>query len=200
MNFNESSLKLVEKKLVCDIFENLKNSENVVDKNQLLLFLLSLINLYEYYLLKINKYKFNISQICTQMENQRNELIKSKSRSQEKISLNKISKKTKAEEKREINNFVLEIINNEIASRIKVIKKYGGLDENGVYYITIPMSKNINKDFNLLSINWSNYNHVHNKEKNKQVSGTINSNTFKPIINSNSKKLSINFRRKIQSV
>ena len=155
MNFNESSLKLVEKKLVCDIFENLKNSENVVDKNQLLLFLLSLINLYEYYLLKINKYKFNISQICTQMENQRNELIKSKSRSQEKISLNKISKKTKAEE---------------------------------------------NKDFNLLSINWSNYNHVHNKEKNKQVSGTINSNTFKPIINSNSKKLSINFRRKIQSV
>ena len=134
------------------------------------------------------------------MENQRNELIKSKSRSQEKISLNKISKKTKAEEKREINNFVLEIINNEIASRITVIKKYGGLDENGVYYITIPMSKNINKDFNLLSINWSNYNHVHNKEKNKQVSGTINSNTFKPIINSNSKKLSINFRRKIQSV
>ena len=74
------------------------------------------------------------------------------------------------------------------------------VDENGDYYITIPMSKNINKDFNLLSINWSNYNHVHNKEKNKQVSGTINSNTFKPIINSNSKKLSINFRRKIQSV
>ena len=127
-------------------------------------------------------------------------MIKSKSRSQEKFSFNKISK-TRAEEKREINNFILEKINDEIVSRIKIMKKYGGLDEKGVYYISIPISKNINKDFNLLSINWSNYNHIHNKENNKKnTSNTKASYSFKPIINSKSKKLSVNFRRKIQSV
>ena len=129
VNFNESSLKLVEKKLVCEIYENLKNSEGYIDKDQLLLFLLSLINLYEYYLLKINKHKFNLPEItCELKEKYRNEMIKSKSRSQEKFSFNKISK-TRAEEKREINNFILEKINDEIVSRIKIIKKYGGFDE-----------------------------------------------------------------------
>ena len=201
VNFNESSLKLVEKKLVCEIYENLKNSEGYIDKDQLLLFLLSLINLYEYYLLKINKHKFNLPEItCELKEKYMNEMIKSKSRSQEKFSFNKISK-TRAEEKREINNFILEKINDEIVSRIKIMKKYGGLDEKGVYYISIPISKNINKDFNLLSINWSNYNHIHNKENNKKnTSNTKASYSFKPIINSKSKKLSVNFRRKIQSV
>ena len=96
VNFNESSLKLVEKKLVCEIYENLKNSEGYIDKDQLLLFLLSLINLYEYYLLKINKHKFNLPEItCELKEKYRNEMIKSKSRSQEKFSFNKIRKMTK---------------------------------------------------------------------------------------------------------
>ena len=160
-----------------------------------------MINLYDYYLLKVNKHKFNLIEILTEFkEKKKSELLKSKSKSQEKFTIN-VSKPNQNEEKRGVNNYILEKINNEIISRIRNVKKYGGLDEKGIYYITIPMSKNINKDFNLLSINWSNFNHILKKESNKKNNTNSNIiNSFKPIINVKSKKLSVNFRRKIQSV
>lgn len=177
-----------------DIYENLKNSEGFVEKNQLLLFLLCLINIYEYYLLKVNKSKFNVAEIAGELKK---ESIgpKAKSKSQEKISTTSI---TPDDQKREVNAYILNRINKEITSRIKVTKKYGGLDENGELYIPIEMAKSINKDFNLLCVNWSNHNQIHNKHKPSHHHS--NSLSFKPAINNNSKKLSINFRQKIQSV
>jgi hypothetical protein len=201
VNFNESSLKLVEKKLVNDIYENLKNLEGYIEIEQLLLFLLCLINLYEYYLVKINKHNYNIPQILTEINEKNKTELKIKSKSRDKLGVIKNGQLSQAEQKKEINKIILDKVNQELISKIKVAKKYGGTDENGMYYITIPMSKNINKDFNLLSVNWSNYNHMNNKENQKKISTTNTSNlTFKPIINSKSKRLSVNFRRKIQNV
>ncbi len=127
--------------------------------------------------------------------------LKLKSKSRDKLGVIKKGQLSQAEQKKEINKYILDKINQELISNIKVSKKYGGTDENGIYRITIPMSKNINKDFNLLSVNWSNYNHMNNKENQKKIATSNCSNlTFKPIINSNSKRLSVNFRRKIQNV
>ena len=182
LNLNESKLKFTEKKLVQEIWENLKDNEGLVDKNNLYLFLLSVVNLYDYHLIKKNKKNFNEKIILS-------ELLKSEIKDEELSSMIKSRKK-------EINQYILAKVNEEILSKIKTSKKYVGFDENNSLYISNKMSDNIHKDFNFLSINNSNANHVFsNKDKNQK---TIM--TFRPTTNPNSDKLSSNFRRKIQIV
>jgi len=83
-------------------------------------------------------------------------------------------------------------INEHIISKIKNSKKYVGCDENNNIYISLQMAEDIHKDFNFLSINNSNANHVYKKTTSRpQMS-------FKPTTNPNSDLLSNNFRRKIQ--
>ena len=55
LNLNESAIKQKEKKLVSEITENLINSDNLIDKEDLYYFLLAILNLYETCLIKVHK-------------------------------------------------------------------------------------------------------------------------------------------------
>ena len=122
-------------------------------------------------------------------------LIKSKSNTES----NALEKHTPEKEEK-VCKYVIEKINSEIISKLKITKKYYGYDEKGLFYITVQMSKTINKDFNLFTINW--LESLKNISKgDSQPSSSPNKNmTFRPNVNEKSKKLSLNFRRKIQSV
>ncbi len=110
-----------------------------------------------------------------------------------------IEKQTSVKEEK-VFNFVVDKINTEIMSKLKTIKKFCGFDEKGLFYITIQMSKTINKDFNLFTINWLESLKNVSRVDSKPAVSTNKNMTFKPFVSEKSKKLSLNFRRKIQSV
>ena len=193
LNLNESAIKQKEKKLVIEIIENLKDSEDFIDKEDLFKFLLAVLNLYETCLIKINKLTSN-------------PIIQKESGGKQKVSKTDIKGKvvTKIEKERIqqlLEKSLLNNINQDVLSRTKVIKKYGGFDENNNFLINIAAGNLINKDFNLLYINYSNNAFLNQRETNKESKKKLKLPLqFKPVINPLSDKLIINFRRKIQSV
>ncbi len=182
LNLNESKLKFTEKKLVQDIFENLKNENALVHKDDLFVFLLSVINLYEFYLIKVNKNNFNEKEILE-------EVLKKKINDEEVSIIKKTHKK-------DINSYILSRVEEKFVSSIVSTRKYVGFDNQNKAIITLQMAQIIHKDFNFLSINNSNANHSLSK-KEKILKPNL---PFRPTTNPNSDKLSSNFRRKIQIV
>jgi hypothetical protein len=194
---------------VNELFECLKDSEGYVNKDQLFIFLLSVLNLYEFYIFKMNVDKFDTNEIMKELEVKDvvSNKIKSKSkpksinliRSKSNNDSLSIEKQTSVKEEK-VFNFVVDKINTEIMSKLKTIKKFCGFDEKGLFYITIQMSKTINKDFNLFTINWLESLKNVSRVDSKPAVSTNKNMTFKPFVSEKSKKLSLNFRRKIQSV
>ena len=155
--------------------------------------MLAILNLYEAFLVKIHKLDFSFKKSQKQVD-------KSKDANKE-IKNSKKLKINKDQQNEEAKIALLNKLNIEISGKIKTYKKYGGLDENNKFLISLSSAKQINKDFNLLSINFSTYAYINQKEINRE-SKTKNkaSLSFKPSIDPNSEKLSINFRKKIQNV
>lgn len=189
LNLNESILRQKEKKLVNEIYETLKDSDNLIDKEDLYYFLLSVLNLYETFLLKLHKSKVI-----------ENESEKSKTESKSK-NLKESQKKEKERLKEEKKRTKLKLINEEIVSKVRTTKKYGGFDDQNKFIISLQLNELINKEFNLLYINYSNNAFFNQKEINIEGKSKLKcAMKFKPEINRNSELLSANFRRKIQSV
>ena len=57
----ESSIAQTEKKLILELFDNLKDSQNFINIDNLFTFLLAILNLYEVYLLKNHEENSNIN-------------------------------------------------------------------------------------------------------------------------------------------
>jgi hypothetical protein len=186
---NESVLRQKEKKLVNEIYETLKDSDNLIDKEDLYYFLLAVLNLYETFLLKLNK-------------NKETNIVVEKSNAESKVKNQKDSlKKDKERLKEERKRAILTEINQDILSKIKTTRKYGGFDDQNKFIISLPIGELINKEFNLLYINYSNNAFFNQKQTNKESKTRLKcAMKFKPEINRNSEVLSANFRRKIQSV
>ena len=204
VNFNESSLKQKEKKLVNELYDNLKDSEGYINKDQLFIFLLSILNLYEFYLVKMNLEKFDTNDILREIAEKEQQFhsnkndLKSSSKNKH-MSFEKIGDKISNEDEK-INKYIIDKINTEILSKLKITKKYCGFDEKGNFYITMQMSKTINRDFNIFGINCLNSFYDNKKQLTSSSLFESKNMTFKPCIDEKSKKLSLKFRRKIQSV
>jgi len=79
-------------------------------------------------------------------------------------------------------------------------RNYGGYDTNNHLLINLSNAIKISKDFNLLYINFSSNDYFNKKEGNKiETSKSVAVLPFKPAINANSEKMSMNFRKKIET-
>ena len=169
----KNSGSLDENKNLNNIFNELKDSEGLINKNDIFNFLLAILNFYEIYLIK--RYKKNLKTT--------GQVIKETTHTESsKISID------------EIKFNVLDLIEKDLENKIVKQRKYGGLDTNNDYIITIPRSKELTKDFNLFTINWNNSNSYSGKKK-ETPKNKIGS--FKPIIDKNSIILSQNHRKKM---
>jgi len=80
------------------------------------------------------------------------------------------------------------------------MRKYIGIDDHDHIIITFEQAKLINKDFNQLYMNWSNYDgssKLNNKKSKKSVE--VNE-TFKPKISDKSRELYLEYRKKMFTV
>ncbi len=187
-NLNENAIALNEKKLVLELFENLKDYDNQVNIDHLFIFLLSILNLYEVYLLKIHQMNDNLEESKAEEQSSNCESKKSLAKDQSKISA--------IQRKKEEKLSILINLNNEMIAQIKKPCKYGGMDEENNFICPIVSSRSIFKDFNLFYINWSNLTYINRKKKINMDT----EHTFKPKINQKSVKMSNAYRQKIQIV
>ena len=181
-NFNKSKLINEERKLLLEAFDILKNKEGLVNKENLFIFIVCVINLYDYYLIKVNNDR-KVVEPSPKVNNN----------CKDKIVVNNLASKTKKEFKENL----LKEVDLELTKRIKTNKRFVGYDDDNNQIINLQMSHLIRKHFNPLSINY--FSKENFSEDNKFTSIQSN-NTFKPSTNAASDKLSSNFRRKIKNV
>ena len=174
----ESMHKLEEKKLSCDIWEALKDKDGYVNVDHLFIFILAVINLYEYYLYSsFKKSGFAVN-------------------SAEEVPIEKNKTKRDAKEKEAI----LSKISNDINSRIMSQGKYCSYDTEKNFLITFEKSKLIQKDFGLFYINFMNSNSISKKKSIQSQAYTSVNTELKPQINRNSEKLYVEYRNKLVNV
>lgn len=180
-NQPESSLKLEEKKLVCEMWEALKDSDGYVNVDHLFIFILAVVNLYEYYLYSSYKKANDVSvKSDTGVENEK----------KDKIEKDKYDPNKKKQE-------ILAKISNDINSKIVSQGKYSAYDSDKNFLISFEKAKLVKKDFNLFYINFMNSNSI--VKKKAPVKVNLNQ-AFKPSINHNSEKLSSEYRKKLARV
>jgi hypothetical protein len=175
----ESTLKQTEKKKVFEVWDNLKDKDGFVNIDKLFLFVLAVLNLYEYYL--YTSYKKTFKGELETVKNEENKGAKVKKG--EKTAKN-------LERKKEILNKISEEVENKVTKSVK----YGGYDEEDNYILTYEKAKLINRDFHIFYVNFM---------ENKILSINKNSKSdkaeprFKPEINEKSNKLYSEFRKKV---
>ncbi len=157
-----------QNKLVLEMFSELKNSDSSINKEDLFTFLLACLNFYELFIIKKNKKK--------SLESNMEELAE--------------SSKLPTEEKQKV---LKETINKDLESRVVTVKKYGGLDKHDRYIITLDKCKEIFKEYNILSFNWTSQN-IGSKKKEQNQN---NVQSFKPKIDKKSEQLSQQYRKKM---
>jgi hypothetical protein len=184
-SLNDLKIFTEDKKLSLEVFEIMKDNLGLVPRENLFIFLVCIINLYDYYLLKTNNIK-------TSIETNSN-YAKKKDKNQD-LNSSVLSKK-------EIKENALRDVDQDITKKIIINKKFIGYDEKGNLCINLHMANLIHKHFGLLSINYfSKENQTANENTNKAYPFANPQNTFKPNTNPNSDKLSTNFRKKIKAV
>jgi len=141
---SQSLLKRQEKKLVCDLWDALKDPEGLVNVDNLFLVILSIINLYDYYL--YSSYKKT-----------------TKNQQEETTTNNNLNKKTKKHDKKDVDE-ILAKISADIDSKIHHQTKYCGFDENDNLLISLEKAKMINQNFSVFYINFMNSNIVTKKK------------------------------------
>ena len=200
-----SSSKNIERKLVLEMFENLKDIDGLVNLDHLFIFCLSILNLLEYYIVK--SYFENNPGASDIIENNEPEEITPNSNSSQKY-LNSVNTSSNLKQVKKTTSLrilyendqnalenILQKLNYDLNSRIVINKKYGGIDIEGNFIITFTHSKLIFKDFNLLALNYNALNFT-NKKIEKNITKE-DENKFKPKINPNSKDLGNKYRQKI---
>ena len=176
----ESVLKLGERKLVCEMWEALKDSEGFVNVDHLFIFILAVISLYEYYLYSSYK-RTNSTENPSIAEQEAN--MKEKSENW-----------TKEKEK------ILSKISSDINSKIVTQGRYCSYDPDKNFLISFEKSKLIKKDFNMFYINFMNSNSIVKKKSLDKIYNRDSEQVFKPNINRNSEKLSHEYRKKLAKV
>jgi hypothetical protein len=179
---SESLHRQNEKKLVGEVFEALKDSEAFVNVDHLFIFILAIINLYEYYLYSSYKKSPQERRKEEPVKEANNYVnMKNKSKQLQKVKLDKLE--------------VIAKINSDINNKIVNQTKYGAFDESNNFLIPLDNAKVINRDFKIFCVNFMNVKTSNKNKKDKKDSTTTI--TFKPQINENSNKLSEEFRKKI---
>lgn len=194
---NNSNLsKNQEKKLLVELYEQLKDSESLINLDHLFIFCLSILNLLEYYVVKSYKKTTN-----AQLNTHPDQISSSSSQRSLRSATSYNTNSNAGGMKKNSSNFTLQDeniqnliqkLNLDLTSRIVHNKKYGGLDAENNFIITFNHAKLIVKDYNMFSYNYTQS--FYNKKPIKDE--TL---TFKPTINPKSQKLYTDFRRKIVS-
>ena len=156
--------------LLNEIYENLKDSNNLISIDHLFIFSLSIVKLFEYYI--ISNYQItNSTTLNTEsLENNKKEISNSISQKDLKINIisnNKLLHKNNSVlqvNSLENNCLKLDYINKELQSRIIKNMKFGGFDSNNNFIITCTHAEMIFKNFLIFYQNYSNPNI--NKENN----------------------------------
>jgi len=202
---NPLSSKNIERKLVLEMYENLKDKDGLVNLDHLFIFCLSILNLLEYYIVK--SYFENNPEVSDILENDEPEEITPNSNSSQKY-LNSVNTSSNVKQVKKTTSLrmlyendqnalenILQKLNYDLNSRIVINKKYGGVDIEGNFIITFTHSKLIFKDYNLLALNYNTLNFT-NKKTDKNLTNE-EENKFKPKINPKSKELGNKYRQKI---
>ena len=169
-NLNSQDEKSKESKLITELWSILKSDEDNIAPEDLFLFLLCVLNLYEFYLISKSHSK------TTNLDDHTKETFN--------FNLDRVVS--------------VEKINAEINNRICSPKKYGGKDVEKNFVVNFNHAKAINRDFNIFYVNRSNQLLNENKQK-KALSLTNTQQNFKPSIDLKSEKLSNEYRKKIIS-
>ena len=137
-SITESSLSLIEKKLVNDIFKNLKNADNLVSSEHLFMFLLVVLNVKE------------IHEEINKVHTEKIELYSPKETMTDNTELKE--EEMKSDTKLEVKSITS--------------TKFGLFDKNNNLTISNEIARNIFKDYYLFYLNWSN--HFYNLKKEKK--------------------------------
>ena len=172
LSSNESVIKQEEKRLLSEIYENLKEDDNNIKISNLKKFLYCIVGLYNYILFK---------EFCNANPNEFKNIINNNNNNENEDNYDEIIIKQNEE------------IENNIDKNNNNNNKYISYDQNKNIIYTLKNSKNIKKDFNLFSINFS-QNRI---KKNPSSIPNNEKNLFIPNINKNSEQMSQKFREKI---
>lgn len=218
---NESIIRQKEKKLVCGIWESLKNDEGLVSADHIFLFLLAVLNIYEYYL--YDSYKRDMKKdekkqikpeeskdplAIGEPENLNNTepnnpvaTIIQKAISVKTLKAKKKGDKVEEKTIKEIEKEQIMVkIQEDTNSKVKITKKYCSFDENNKFLLSFANSRLINRDFNLFYVNWSTNTYTTLKNEFYDIAEKNNiPGTYKPKINDKSAKLFLEFRKKLQN-
>jgi hypothetical protein len=188
-NVNEDKThSSVERKMLNDLYEALKDAEGYINIDHLFIFILAVINLYEYYLYSsFKKTQVNMGSL----ENTEKSPKAEKSPKSEKEDKDKKRKFDRDQ--------IMANIGNDINNKIVTKTKYGAFDEHNNFMIPIDKSKLINKEFSIFYINFMNRKaHVTKRVQKKNNNGSFSAQaTYKPQINENSNKIYSEYRNKI---
>jgi len=230
-NLIDNTFRQQEKKLITQIWENLKDDEGNINTNHLFLFLLAILNLYEFYLYSsykkaqkpelalntegsggspknANQSKVVLTEGTGTITDFNNNLGSGEARAKTQGNASAEKKNNRAsikqplsqKEKDQEKDQILNKIQADISSKIKISKKYCSFDNENVFILSFNNAKLINKDFSLFYVNWSSNEYINQKKiKTEQIGWQTSQNTFKPQINQKSAKIFNEYRRKIQS-
>lgn len=206
---NRLATKNMEKKLLLDLYDNIKDNNGQINLDHLFLFCLSILNLLEYYIIKAYKHNAKNRDQNNKDEQINNNLEENLDGKNLPNSYSQKTLKNSSSNARIIkkNNSTAALsddallnlahkLNLDLNGRIILHKKYGGLDEENNFIISFTHAKLIFKDFNPFILNWNSTNR--NKPKKKIPKNLLNEQpTFKPNINPKSVQLSNKFRIKV---
>jgi len=154
LNFIPQSQSENEKmnNLLKEIYENLKDDQGSMSIDHIFIFCLSILSLFEYYILSNYKMNENISTIQTESNDNQREIVSSISQKNLKYnhSSNKLLQKNYSVKTVSNNDEIsskLDIINRDLLGRIVNYVKYGGFDLDNNFIITCNHSKLISKNF-----------------------------------------------------
>ena len=165
------STSIEENKHVNDFYNEFKDPQGFLNKNDIFNFLLAILNFYEIYLLK--RFKKNLKTKGIEDKH----LIQSTKTMKEELLSN-----------------ISESLEKDLENRILQHKNFGGLDSNNEYLILISKTKELQKEFNLFSIQWTSMNTYTKKKKSTAVK---DHERVQPKIDKKSIKLSENHRKKM---
>jgi hypothetical protein len=183
-----------EKKLLVDLYDNLKDNDGYVNLDHLFIFCLSILNLLEYYVVKTYK----VNEEGSGINNFNGNGTKSQKTLKSSSSNPRIIQKTNSQLtlNEEATQNLIHKLNLDLNNRIVIHRKYGGLDEENNFIISFSHSKLIFKDFTIFSINWSSSFKAAKREK-ANLKLQENEMTFKPNINPKSVHLSNKYRQRV---
>lgn len=179
-------LKAEEKKLVNTFVESVFQAygqDNKLGANDLFLYVIGIINLYDYFIYSSYK-KTNPIYFVTKVKNNQNKALKL----------------AKSEKEIALKNQIIQEIKEEINNKIQRKTRYASFDKDNQLRITDENANNLKRDFHMFYLNFMfKHNTKHNKEIVKaEVENQFKQKaTFKPKIDVNSKKLYSDYRRKI---